>query len=288
MSQVKETSQASAMDHTETAMAATMPAPHDGLEAFLLSRPLSRAVEETSELLKRWYVMERGMMRALAGWLPAVATQEIKLLMARHLWVDAVAADRLRERILQLRYPRRDVDRKWDETLVSLLQSATNAPDELCFISGVYRVLKSELLDAYQQAIARSEPVGDEPTIFLLNDLRQMKRLQLEEMLSLLEQAERRDRDGDERRERWTLYLQAQVEICGGVGARPATTGTLLTDKELERPFERPTKAQRDPRYQRHCELMTHHPLSWMADDAGLEWLSHAIAHFNELWATFT
>ena len=39
----------------------------DRLHQLLLSRPLSRAVDETSELLKRWYILDRGAMRA--GWI---------------------------------------------------------------------------------------------------------------------------------------------------------------------------------------------------------------------------
>src|SRR5579872_44963 len=131
------------------------------LTASLLSHPPSRTVEATSTLLKRWYVLERGCMRALAGWLPGIEDQEIELLVAHHLYMDALAANDLRERILQLRYPRRDVDRGWDESLVGLVQSATNAPDELCFVDGIYRGLKAAMRTAYQDAIAECDPVGD-------------------------------------------------------------------------------------------------------------------------------
>ncbi len=56
----------------------SMPTTGQPLMASLLARPLSRTVEETSGLSKRWYVLERGCMRAIAGWLAAVEMQEIK------------------------------------------------------------------------------------------------------------------------------------------------------------------------------------------------------------------
>lgn len=255
------------------------------LEAFLLTHPLSRAVEETSALLKRWYILERGTMRALAGWLPAVATQEIKLLMARHQWLDAVAADQLRERILELRYPRRDVDRKWEVSLTGLLEAAINAPDELCFVSGLYKTLKTSLLEAYKEAVAQSEPVGDEPTIFLLQNLLHNKEVQLQEMLVLLAEAEARNPAGADVRARWAEYLDARLQAMGGVSGNAQAAKTETPDNGLERVFQRPTKAQRDPRYERHCELMTHHPVAWVPDDDGVAWLSHAVSHFNEMWA---
>src|SRR5438105_4079744 len=155
----------------------------------LLTRPLSRTVEATSSLLKRWYVLERGCMRAIAGWLPAIETQQIKLLLARHLWLDARAADAVRGRILELRYPRRDVDRGWDEPLQQVLDAATNAPDEFCLVTGLYGVVKHAMMEAYQSAQSRSERVGDGPTIHLIDQIQHTKSIELDEMRSKLETA---------------------------------------------------------------------------------------------------
>jgi hypothetical protein len=262
----------------------TSPSPVEALNSLLLSRPLSRSVTATTALLKRLYILERGCMRALAGWLPAIETQEIKLLTARHLYLDALTANDLRERIQQLRYPRRDVDRGWDPQLVALQQSATQAPDEGSFIAGLYRVLKPAMLAAYQQAEAACEPVGDSPTRLILQQIQATRQMQQKEMLPALASLESRSPGSSERIRRWEQYLQALLSAAGGVSGQDEPR-ELPVDRSLERPFERPTAARRDPRYQRRCELMTHHPLFWVADDPGLHWLSYAIGHLNELWA---
>jgi len=259
----------------------------DQLIGLLLNVPLSRTVEQTSELVKRWYILERGCMRAMAGWLPGIESQEIKLLLARHIWMDATAAGELRQRMLQLRYPRRDVDRNWDAVVNEFTLSVGNAPDDLCFVAGIYRVLKKAAAGAYQQAIGQCERVGDSPTCWLLEQLLNKTRRELDEMLPLLKSAETRSQAGENRREQWTEYLGVVLAAIGGVNAA-AEQKDMPVDRSLEKPFQRTMSAARDPRYRKRCELMTHHPMFWEADNPGLRWLSYAVGHMNEMWAAET
>ncbi|HET9223736.1 MAG TPA: hypothetical protein VFO07_14590, partial [Roseiflexaceae bacterium] len=69
-----------------------------------------RGVEASAELLQRLYLVERETMRALGGWHMAVANWELKTTTPRHWWQDSLHANAMRERVLELRYPRRDVD----------------------------------------------------------------------------------------------------------------------------------------------------------------------------------
>lgn len=78
-----------------------------------------RGVDDSARLLKRLYLIEREVMRALGGWHMAIANWELKTLTPKHLWHDSRHADALRERVLELRYPRRDVEVDHDPDLTA-------------------------------------------------------------------------------------------------------------------------------------------------------------------------
>src|SRR3954453_22945642 len=64
------------------------------------------SVDYSARLLKRLYLVERETMRALGARQIAVANWELKAATPQHLWHDSMHSNALRERVLELHYPR--------------------------------------------------------------------------------------------------------------------------------------------------------------------------------------
>src|SRR5207249_4120362 len=69
------------------------------------------------------------------------------------------------ERILELRYPRRDVDNRHDRQLVEFLAELTRAQTDAEFAIGIYGVVKPALVAAYQAYCAAGDALADAPSV---------------------------------------------------------------------------------------------------------------------------
>src|SRR4051812_29563347 len=86
-------------------------------------------VDQASAYLKRCYVVERQLMRTLAAWFVDTAQWDFKRQLATDMWETSRHADMLRTRVLELRYPRRDVDKKYDADIVLWTAEFAKAED---------------------------------------------------------------------------------------------------------------------------------------------------------------
>src|SRR5579871_6181848 len=92
--------------------------------------------QQSAAILKRFFFCEDALIRGQAGWLAAIAPLEIKVAVPRYIWVDAQAADALRRRVFELRYPNRLMEIGDDAPLVSLYEEARHAPSAAAYLSG--------------------------------------------------------------------------------------------------------------------------------------------------------
>ncbi len=90
-------------------------------------------------------------MLACGGWVPRVAPLEHKAELARTAWESALAADALRERVFELRYPVRFLDEQAEGLAVA-------APDEL-------RSVVAALHDEYVAYLEDADELADGPSI---------------------------------------------------------------------------------------------------------------------------
>jgi pimeloyl-ACP methyl ester carboxylesterase len=142
-------------------------------------------VEDSSKILKRFYVAERQLMRTLAGWFVGTSQWDLKRQLAQDLWQTVQHADALRARILELRYPRRDVDRKYDPQVLAYMAELAKARHPLEFIAGAYDVFLPEIVIGYSAYLQRSDGLDDAPTVYILGHILQDKQMQIERMLSI-------------------------------------------------------------------------------------------------------
>ena len=100
----------------------------------------------------------------MAGRISGVASWEAKKLLARHIWLDAEHANTMRERVLELRFPRVDADVVVDQALITVLAKLPSTNSDAEFLAGIYRVIKPEVLNAVERYLRQSDSLGDAPS----------------------------------------------------------------------------------------------------------------------------
>jgi len=116
--------------------------------------PPTRALRirfDTAQALTRLFYREQSVVLACGGWTPRVAPLDHKAELARTAWESALAADGLRERVFELRYPSRFLDEQAEEP-------AAASPDDL-------RTLVAGLRDDYAGYLEAADELADGPSI---------------------------------------------------------------------------------------------------------------------------
>ena len=126
--------------------------------------PARRLRMDSAAVLSRFFFLEEALVRACAGWIPALHRLETKAAVARLVWQDALTADALRERVFELRYPSRLLEVGADAPLVVLFRAAAHAPSAQALLRAVAEVLNPALLGAYRSYLAGSDELADAPS----------------------------------------------------------------------------------------------------------------------------
>jgi hypothetical protein len=238
-----------------------------------------RSVDDAARLLKRLYLTERETMRALGAKQLAVANWELKAATPRHLWHDSQHANALRERVLELRYPRRDVEVDHDPELTSFLDYLTRAQSDAEFACGIYQVLKPALIAAYGDYLAKADDLNDAPSIYQLKHILIDEREHLEEIAPVLAGL---SADEVAAAQPWIEGLTAHLAAIGGIlGEGPK--GEIPSDPRYagRPPYELPRRAVRDPRFSPAVVESPGRP----ATSPREQQVWYAIDHANEVWA---
>ena len=127
---------------------------------------------DTAQALTRLFYVEQAIALGAGAAIPHVAPLEQKAELARVAWVSALAADALRERVFELRYPTRFLDEQAEELggdLPSLVARARDGyraylaqADELADGPSI-RIVEAALRDKESQRLEAIEPTRDDP-----------------------------------------------------------------------------------------------------------------------------
>jgi ferritin-like metal-binding protein YciE len=253
--------------------------------------PENTRVNDSSRMLKRFYVAERQIMRALAGWFIQTSPVEIKFQMAGDMWQTSRNADLLRTRVLELRYPRRDVDKKYDPDVIAFTEELMKAQTLDEFLAGLYQVALPALLAEYRQYLSRTDSLNDAPTVYALRHIIADKEAMIERMNDLAL------RDLPASTAAWCDYLGRWLASIGGFSGTGQKTAAPADAPFAGRPaFSVPKTVRRDERFK---PAHFHLPHENKYDKAGAAaWkrfealdkrvamqVWSAISHFNEIWA---
>lgn len=241
-----------------------------------------RDVGNASLQLRRIYRVIRETLRAMSGHVSQAPRMQTKRLLARHAWIDAIHADSLRQRVLELRYPKVDVDDGMPAAYLELLSLVARTTNETEFLAGVYRVIKPRVHQALTTYLADSDEIDDAPSRFIINRI-------LPEIAQEIADAESEIRATSEQEkanaDTWVAYLTDAFDALGGF-----TLASLANtpDQVLQRagfsdrpPFHVPAVPRRDSNFT--PAVMQVAPRAPKNDVESRVWL--AIDHANETWA---
>jgi uncharacterized ferritin-like protein (DUF455 family) len=134
---------------------------------------------DTAQVLTRFHYLERALTLACGAWIPSVPRLEQKAALARTAWQCSLAAEGLRERVFELRYPSRLLEAGADEAVIRVYEAGINAPDADSFLLGVSEVLLPALLAEYREFLGASDELDDGPTARILEAAARDKEEQL-------------------------------------------------------------------------------------------------------------
>ena len=247
----------------------------------MMTKPMLRL--HTAIALRRFWHLERALVLAYGGWIPCVRRLEAKAALAEAAWESSLTAHALRERVFELRYPDRSLNREPDAALVSVFEEVADAPDARGFLAAVADHLLPALAQAYERYLQLSDPTADGPTHrFLRAGLEDKAR-----HAAALRSAASNEL-GTAAGEEWTARFAAALGDAGGVPVEGM-------------PHPRPSRSDRSPahgipdapaRDERYLNGVFYWPDNFDPDypyGEGMRLrLRTAISHLNEVWAVET
>ncbi|MBI4326906.1 MAG: DUF455 family protein [Chloroflexi bacterium] len=240
---------------------------------------LLQDVEQASALQRRLYRSIRETMRAMAGRIAGVAQWEAKKLLARHVWLDAEHADAIRQRVLELRFPRVDVDLEADKALTAVLAKLPSTHNDTEFLAGVYRVIKPAVLDALQRYLGQSDRLDDAPSHRALRCVVEELNEQRQEFAAVWAACPENERA---EAAPWEAWLREALQEAGGIFGADSGQPLLARTGFSDRPrYAIPMLPKRDRRWLPAVTQVPPRPPRTPQEQQ--VWV--AIDHVNELWA---
>jgi uncharacterized ferritin-like protein (DUF455 family) len=244
---------------------------------------------DSAVVLKRFFYVERALVLACAGWVPAVHRVDTKELLGRAAWEDAMTAEALRQRVFELHYPDRTLDVGSEQPLVTACEAALHAPSGAALLLALARLYVPAQGRAYEDYLSTSDDIADGPTRRFLEVACRDKARQADEFAAATE-AELTVRP-DERApaEEWVANLGARLERVGGLTLEPPEAVDVEVVVAPGAPFELAQTPARDERYRVGSFYWpdTVDPSYPYGDGLRLQ-LRSAISHLNEVWAAET
>jgi uncharacterized ferritin-like protein (DUF455 family) len=244
---------------------------------------------DTAEILKRFFFCERSLIASQAGWLAGIASFEVKTTLPRFFWQDAMTADALRERVLELRYPSRLIEIGEDAPLISVFDEAIHAPSPEAYILGLARVLKPALLAAYGEYVSRADELADGPSLRFMRLAVEEKAEQVATLTRFAKEMLRAVPERCDEAEAWTSALSAWLLEVGGLSLEKPLAVERPPELPGRRSFELAQVPARDERFHlcRYYWPDTVDPSFAYGEGLHLQ-LRSAISHINEVWAVET
>jgi uncharacterized ferritin-like protein (DUF455 family) len=251
-------------------------------------------VDQASRYLKRCYVAERQLMRTLAAWFVDTSQWDFKRQLAWDMWETSRHADILRTRVLELRYPRRDVDKKYDADVMTWAAEFAKATSSDEFIAGVYGAVLPDLIRAYTDYLELTDSLDDAPTVYALRHIIDDKKRQVERMRTLATKVSPNLFDAGKD---WADYLSQYVTSIGGVSGQDEKSSKPESQAYAARPaYSIGRQVKRDDRWRPshfHLPHENKYDIEGRKAWARIEALDKrvamqvwsAISHFNEIWA---
>ena len=206
-------------------------------------------VDQNVKRLLRFFVFERNMLRAIAGWSMGTPEFEVKVEYGRHIYWHAEAGMKIRTRLTELRTAEETTDKFQDDGIAEFFNELINSETQAHFVAALYGVLLPAIRLAYVEHAAHTDQVADAPTIRMIRQIL----VDYDEMITWGKGAiEAYVRGGYDESglHKWQYHIEKLLRSGGGItgGTHRATRPESLRS-EGKPPFERSFIATRDPRF---------------------------------------
>src|ERR1035437_10490839 len=122
-------------------------------------------VDQNVKLLLRFFLFERNMLRAIAGWSMGTPEFEVKLEFGRHIYWHAEAGMKIRTRLTELRTAEETTDKFQSDEIAEFFTELIYSETQSHFIAALYGVVLPAIRLAYAEHAAHTDQVADAPTI---------------------------------------------------------------------------------------------------------------------------
>ena len=221
-----------------------------GVATYASAARVGYSVDENVRRLLRYHWAERGVMTTMLAHLTSTPVWEVKCALALHQWQSALRIDALRRRVIEMRSPVPPLDAPPDPALDAFVEELRRAEDVVELVSGLYTVALPALAAAYDEHLARTNPLVDHPT-------RQMLRPGLADVeeaaawgAAALAALVRTDAAAAARAAEWRAHLEDFLEAAGGLAGPAPTSASAQRSRRAARPARAPDfRPRRDERF---------------------------------------
>jgi hypothetical protein len=202
------------------------------------------SVAQAAERLRRFAYVEQRLMRLLSSRIVSIPQRDIKVLLARLQYEDALHCNNWRNRVSEMRTNKSKLEGVPDPALEILFDEAEHLPGTYPFLAAVTHVLKPALYNAYRAYKTATNDLADYPSVHLLRQ----HMAEEEEHLHLLNlvvndisPTEEEERQASE----WETALNTFLATAGGVDGT-APRAEAQPRKASVQPYHIPRELTRD------------------------------------------
>ncbi len=197
------------------------------------------------ERQRRLAYAERRLMRLLASRIVTVPSRDVKALLARLQYEDALHADAWRARIREMRANKSKLEGAPEPALELLFDEAEHLPGDYPFLAVVTRLLKPALRDAYRAYERDTNGLADYPSV---RRVRAALADEDEHMRLLALALDSLTPTDDDRREAtlWERSLRASLVAAGGMDGAAERPEYTPTRDPARAPYRIPHALTRD------------------------------------------
>ena len=217
-------------------------------------------VRENSQRLANYRYLEIQLLEMLGGWCHTTSQLAYKAAFGYHVYDHAQSADRLGERMEQLRSGR-ETQEPASDAFAHLCEDVWSLESSLDRLVAVYRVLEPHLVSTYVYHADATDPLTDAPTVRLLRQLAATGQSHVAWGQAVLDALTQQPED-----RRRALELQSELEArlveCGGVTGQGIESHWLVfkSARAADKPPARKRRSGQAYRFTKHC-LPLEHPL---------------------------